>query len=110
VTYSDLLINTCTIRRFTEGAADSYGHPVKTWAAVPALTDIACRYSEPKNNEIKVGAEVLIYDLDLFMNDVDITVQDRVVLSSETYEILGVKDRQNGTGVHHKELAIRTIR
>jgi hypothetical protein len=108
LSYSDLLINTCTVRRFTEGAADAYGNPVKTWA--DHLTDIACRYSEPKNNEIKVGAEVLIYDLDLFLEDVDVTVQDRVVLDSETYEILGVKDRQNGSGVHHKELAIRTVR
>lgn len=108
MSYTDLLINTATTRRFTEGAADGYGNPVKTWAN--NLVDEPCRYSEPKNNEIKVGAEVLIYDLDLFMNDVDITVQDKVVLNSETYEILGVKDRQDGTGKHHKELAIRTVR
>lgn len=110
MSFDGLLINTATVRRFTEGAADSYGNPVKTWADVVGLIDIPCRYSEPKNNEIKVGAEVLIYDLDLFLNDVVVTVQDRVILNSETYEILGVKDRQDGTGKHHKELAIRTVR
>jgi hypothetical protein len=108
VSYTDLLINTATIRRFTVGAQDAYGNPVKTWAN--HLVNQPCRYSEPKNNEIKVGAEVLIYDLDLFMNDVDVTAQDRVVLNSETYEILGVKSRQNGTAAHHKELAIRTVK
>lgn len=108
MTYTSLLINICDVTRFTEGAADDYGIPVKTWAV--HLDDEPCRYSEPKNNEIKVGAEVLIYDLDLFLGDVDVTVQDRVVLNSETYEILGVKDRQDGISSHHKELAIRTVR
>lgn len=108
MTYDTLLINSCDIERYTTGAADDYGHPAKTWAV--HLDDEPCRYSEPKNKEIKVGAEVLIYDLDLFMNDVDVTVQDRVVLNSETYEILGVRDRQDGTGKHHKELAIRTVK
>lgn len=107
MSYTSLLINTCTIRRYTEGAQDAYGNPSRTWA--DHLTDEACRWSEPKNNEIKVGAEVLIYDLDLFLGDVDVTVQDRVVLDSVTYEILGVKDRQDGAGNHHKELAIRTV-
>ena len=107
MSFDSLLINTCTIRRYTTGAQDGYGNPVKTWA--DHLVNQPCRYSEPKNNEIKVEKEVLIYDLDVFLNDVDVTVQDRVVLNSETYEILGVKDRQDGTGKHHKELAIRTI-
>ena len=108
MSYDSLLINTCTVRRFTEGAQDAYGKPVLTWA--DHLVGQACRWSEPKNNEIKVGAEVLIYDLDLFLKNIDITVQDRVVLSTETYEVLAVKDRQNGTGTHHKECAIRTVR
>ncbi len=103
--YVDLLINTCTTRRFTEGAADGYGNPAKTWAN--NLVDIACRWSEPKNNEIKIGAEVVIYDLDLFLGDVDITTQDRVVIAGSTYEVFGVKPRQDGTGGHHKECQIR---
>jgi hypothetical protein len=108
LSYTSLLINTCTIQRYVAGAQDAYGTPVKAWA--DHLVDEPCRYSEPKNNEIKVGAEVLIYDLDLFMNNIDVTVQDRAVLNGETYEILGVKDRQDGSGAHHKELAIRTVR
>ena len=108
MSYSTLLINTCDVMRNTPGLADGYGQPTASWDV--HLDDEPCRYSEPKNNEIKVGAEVLIYDLDLFLGDVDVTVQDRVVLNGGTYEILGVKNRQNGAIVHHKELAIRTVR
>lgn len=105
--YTDLLINTCTIRRFTEGAADVYGNPVKTWA--DHLTDEPCRWSTPKHTEIKVGAEVVIADLQLFLEDVDVDEQDRVVLDSATYEVLSVVDRQNGVGNHHKEAYLRRV-
>lgn len=108
MSYTALLINTCTIRRYTEGALDTYGIPTRTWA--DHLVDESCRWSEPKNNEIKVGAEVLIYDLDLFLDDVDITIEDRVVISGDKYEVLGVKPRQDGTGAHHKECQIRIVK
>jgi hypothetical protein len=108
MTFATLLINQCDILRFAAGAQDAYGNPVKTWNVLH--DDEPCRYSEPKNNEIKVGIEVLVYDLDLFLEDIDITVQDRVILNIQTYEILGVKSRQDAVGAHHKELAIRTVK
>jgi hypothetical protein len=108
LSYDDLLINTCTIQRYTEGAIDNSGRPARAWA--DHLADEPCRWSKPKNNEIRIGAEVLVYDLDLFVGDIDVTNQDRVVLDSETYEILGVKDRQDISAAHHKELAIRVVR
>lgn len=108
MSFADLLINTCTTRRFTEGAADDYGNPVKTWAN--NLVDQPCRWSYPKNTEVKIGAEVVIVDLQLFMNDVDVIVQDRIVLNTETYEVLSVLDRQDGVGDHHKELLLRLVR
>jgi len=109
MSYTSLLINTATTQRKHPGAIDAYGTPAPGWAN--ELVNEPCRYSEPKNNEIKVGAEVLIYDLDLFMLDVDVTVQDRVILNGDTYEILGVKSRQDSSTVsHHKELAIRVVK
>lgn len=107
MSYTSLLINTCTIRRFTEGAADSYGNPVKTWAN--HLVNQACRWSYPKNHEIKIGAEVVIFDRQLFLQDIDVTESDRVVLGADTYEILSVVDRQDGAGDHHKEAFLRRV-
>ena len=43
MSYTTLLINTCSVYRYTTAGVDAYGKPVETWAAVPALTDIACR-------------------------------------------------------------------
>jgi len=109
VSYTSLLINTCTIRRFTEGAADNYGNPTKTWA--DHLVDEPCRWSTPSNREVKVGAEVVLADLQLFLGaDTDITEQDRVVLGGETYEVLSAYDRQNGTANHHVECMMRTVK
>ena len=108
MSYASLLINTCTTRRFTEGVADNYGVPVKTWAN--NLVSIACRWSTPKNNEVKVGAEVVLADLQLFLGDVDITEQDRVVISTKTYEVLSVVPRQDSVGGHHKECMIRVVK
>ncbi len=109
MSYASLLINTCTVWRFTPGAQDAYGNPVKTWAAIH--TNIACRWSTPVNREIKVGAEVVIADLQLFLlGGVDITEQDRVVLDGKTYEVLSAADRQNGTANHHVECFLRVVK
>ena len=108
MTFATLLIDTCTVRRFTEGAQDAYGIPAKTWAN--HLVDEPCRVSTPTGIEIKVGAEIVIADLLLFIGDVDVTEQDRIVLNTITHEILLVKDRQNGVGSHHKECYLRTVR
>ena len=109
MSYLSLLINTCTTRRFPAGGAqDSYGTPAKTWADF--LVGIPCRWSTPSNREIKVGAEVVLIDLILFVNDVDITVQDRVVILGVTYEILAVIPRQDSIGGHHKECLLRVVK
>ena len=98
--YTDLLIQTCTIRRYTDGGTDSYGNPIKTWA--DHLTK-ACRLVAGAGKEIKVGTEVVVSNHRLFLEDVDIIERDRVAIGTETYEVVLVSDRQNGTGVHHKE-------
>ena len=108
MSYADLLINTCTVSRYTEGAADAYGNPARTWA--DHLTDIDCRWSTPVNREVKVGAEVVLADLQLFLNDVDITEHDRVAISTVTYEVLSVVERQDSATSHHKECFLRTVK
>ncbi len=121
MSFNDLLINTCTIKRFTEGAQDAYGIPAKTWADI--VVDEPCRWSYPTNREVKVGAEVVIADLQLFLDsDAEITEQDRVLMNNDgsfpyffpiifsvTYEVISVANKQDGTGHHHLECLLRAI-
>jgi hypothetical protein len=63
-----------------------------------------------KGREILIGAEVVIADYTLFIDDIDITEQDRVIIGSVTYEVLLVGTRQDSTSGHHKECFMRTVR
>lgn len=108
MSYESLLVNTCDVLRFAAGAQDAYGQPAKAWAILH--NDEPCRWSTPKNREVKVGAEVVIADLQLFLGDVDITAQDRVILNGLTYEVLSAADRQDGVGNHHKECFLQVVK
>ena len=108
MTFETLLINECDILRFTEGEADDYGIPAKTWAVLH--NDEACRYVSGKGTEIKVGQEVVIIYDELFVGDIDVTEQDRVVYDSLTYQIVSVVPRQDGIGDHHKHLYLEIVR
>ena len=108
MSYTGLLISTCTVRRYTEGPIDDYGHPTEVWA--DHLADEPCRLSASSGREITIGAEVVIADYKLFLGDVDITEQDRVVLDAVTYQVLLVTNRQNGTADHHKEVYLQVVR
>jgi hypothetical protein len=108
MSYSSLLINICTIQRNTPGAQDAYGQPTASWAN--HLVDESCRIMGTSGREIKVGAEVVVADYKLFLDDVDVTEQDRVVLGSVIYEMLLVQRIQNGTGGHHRECFLRVVR
>lgn len=108
MSYTSLLINICTVERFAEGATNGYGTPAKTWP--DHLVDEACRLQAGVGIEVKVGAEVVIANYKLFLGDVDITEQDRVVIDSDTYEVLFVSDKQDGVDAHHKECLMRITR
>ena len=108
MSYTSLLINTCTVRRNTPGVANAYGYPTPSWADY--LTDQACRIQDAKGKEILVGAEVVVADYKLFLQDIDITEQDRVVISAVTYEVLMVTDKQDSATTHHKECYLKTVR
>ena len=117
MSFTSLLIGTCTIERYTTGAADAYGTPAKTWA--DHLVDEPCRLmagsraigsAAGAGGEILVGAKLVVADYILFIEAVDITEQDRVVSGGVTYEILTVADRADGMASHHKEVYLKTVR
>ena len=117
MSFTSLLISTCTVERYTTGVADAYGTPVKTWT--DHLTDQACRFmagsraigsAAGAGGEILIGAKLVVADYIMFIGDVDITEQDRVVSGGVTYEILMVADRADGIASHHKEVYLKTVR
>ncbi len=108
MTFSSLLIGECTIQRYTEGAADDYGHPAKTWTNLH--DDEPCRHVSGKGREVKVGQEVVIIYDELYVGDIDVIVQDRVVIDTETYQVVDVLFRQDGIGDHHKQLFLEIVK
>ncbi len=110
--YLDLLIQSCTIQEDLGGATDNYGNVAEDWQT---LSTQDCRIQPVMGRqgagvEIRRGAEVVIAEYVLYLNDVDVTEQDRILLETVVYEILLVKRPQNGVGVHHRELFLRTVR
>ncbi len=105
--YLDLLIDSCIIQRDIGGAADNYGNLGEDWQT--HLTE-DCLLQPAKGREIIVGAEVVIADYKLFLDDVDVTEQDRILMDAVVYQILLVEDQWNGVGSHHRELWLRTVR
>lgn len=108
MSFESLLIDTCTVKRFSEAGEDDYGQPTGAWN--DHLTDEPCRLGASSGREVKFGAEVVIADYRLFIGDVDITEQDRVVVDGITYEVLLVLSRKDGIGDHHKECFMRLVR
>ncbi len=95
---------------------DAYGLPEKVWGLANDLDDVPCRLMAITGIELKVGVAIVIADYKLFLGDVTISEQDRVWVYAGTikgwalYEILLVKDIQDGTDSHHKECLCRTAR
>ena len=103
------MINTCTVQRYTEGGVDDYGIPTPIWD-LAYLENEPCRLTSGSGREIKVGAEVVIADYKLFLGDVNITEQDRVVIGAITYEILLVQNYADHIDDHHKQCWMRVVR
>ena len=119
MSFSSLLIHTCDIGRLSQGAVDDYGFKAKTWLPLTYTTQ-PCRLVPTGGREVKVGAEVMISNWKLFVdNSVVVTEQDRVsnvllastggIVNSSTFEILLVQPRSNGIGEHHLELALQEV-
>jgi len=108
MTFENLLINTCDVEHFTEGIVSDYGIPAKTWT--PTYEDEPCRHVHGKGTEIKVGQEVVIAYDELFVGDIAITEQDRVIIDTVTYQVLAVVVRQDDRGTHHKHCFLEVVR
>ena len=119
MSFASLLIHTCDIGILTQGVADGYGTPAKTWPTV-GHTSVACRLMSTSGREIKVGAEVMISDWKLFVDTTEvIDEQDRVsniklastgvVVDSSTFEVLMVQPRSDGVTGHHKECFLQKV-
>lgn len=108
MSFGNLLINTCDIERFTEGVADSYGIPAKTWTVLH--DDEPCRHVFGQGREVRIGQEVVIVYDQLFVGDIDITEQDRVIIDTGTYQVLAVVLRQDSFGSHHKHLYLEIVK
>jgi len=108
MTYDSLLIHTCDIERFTEGAISDYGIPAKTWTAIHE--DEPCRHVSGNPREIRIGQEVVIVSDQLFVGDIDITEQDRVIIDTVTYQVLSVIFREDDLGAHHKECFLEVVK
>lgn len=107
MTYSSLLVNTCTTERYTSVNNDAYGQPIKLW--VDYLIDEPCRISYPRGRQIQRETEIVPVEAVLFMDDVDVTEHDRVTVDTILYEILFVARLQDGTDNHHKELSLKRV-
>ena len=110
MTFATLLISSCTIRRYTDGAADAYGNTAKVWA--DHLTAEPCRLSYPKGRfqrQIQRGTEIVPVDTVLYIDDVDVTEHDQIIIDGNTWEILFVATLQDGTADHHLELSMKRV-
>lgn len=119
MSYATLLIHLADIKRYTpDGGTDAYGNPTGAWGNI--YTDEPCRLVSKSGREIKVGAEVVISDWQLFIDDsVTVTEQDRIdnirlvstgaVIDSATFEILLVQMRSDSIDAHHYELALQKV-
>ena len=118
MSFDSLLIHTCDIGSLTQGDADAYGTPAKTWPVT--YEGEPCRLVSTTGKEIKVGAEVVISDWKLFVaGDVEVDEQDRVsnillastggTVDDSTFEVILVQPRSDGISQHHKELALQKV-
>ena len=106
--FRNLLINTCTVQRYVPGVADAYGAPARAW--VDFLIDQPCRLSSPSGRQVQASTEVVPVDAILFIEEVDVTEADRVVVDDISWEILFVAPLQDGVGGHHLELGLRRVK
>lgn len=112
--FVDLLFQTCTIKRHSVDTYDQYGNPEYLWSNY--LTNVPCRLNSSGGREVKIGAEVMVADYDLFLSkdgdgyDADVTEQDVVVIDSIAYQILLVEAFYQRASYHHKKALLRMVR
>lgn len=118
MSFETLLIHTCDISLLEQGDQDAYGTPAKTYTLT--YESEPCRLIPTKGREIKIGAEVVISDWKLFVDNlVNVDEQDQVsnillastggTVDDSTFEIILVQIRSDGIGGHHRSLALQKV-
>jgi len=105
MSYTGLLNETCDVESFATPTFDDYGQPNKVWTG----TTVDCRMMSTKGREITVGLQVVISDWTLFVEDIAVTEQDRILYDGDYYNILLVSPRMGFAAEHHKELNLSKV-
>jgi len=104
----NLLSQTCTIQRETATGADAHNMPTYTWANY--ATGVACRLQSARARYEGDDMQGAIGEFTLFLGpDQDITISDRVVFGSRTFEVEDVNEVYGLSGVNHLEVALRGV-
>ena len=109
MSFEDLLVHICDIQRFTVTGSDAHGNPQKTWAdTYPAQ---ACRVGKMNGRTLWDGAQLEMIDLMLYVPDIDITEEDRVIWEGQTFKVLLVDHvADSTTNHHHKEVSLQQLK
>jgi len=114
MSFTDLLFQTCTIKRHSVDSYNDYGNPEYLWSNY--LVNVPCRINSNEGREIKTGAEVMIADYQLYLSKdvdgcvVDITEQDVIVIDGIAYQVLLVEAFHQEDSYHHKKALLQMIR
>jgi hypothetical protein len=110
MSFAGLLINSLTVKRWTNGIADTYGNPTKTAVVPDPYIGAPCRISYPRGRQVQQGTEVVPVDAVLFTEILTVTEADKAEVDGVLYDILFVADLQNGTADHHLEISLARVK
>ena len=106
MSYTGLLNDTCDIEDFTS-VADAHNQPTKTWATKHGATP--CRMTSTKGDEIHIRLQVMVSYWKLFIENIAVTEQDRVLFGGDYYNILLVQPCIGYAATHHMELNLEKV-
>ena len=102
-----LLIQTCTIQ--SKSLAVSGYEQVPSWSNV--ATGVACRHEIPTNVSIRDSEYRKNTDDDLFFFAPATVISrgNRIILGSNTFDVINVSEVLDSVGVHHLEVTARAV-
>lgn len=106
-TYSDMLIQTCTIRRRISGSQDEWGIPSESLTTISTTTKGLIQQKRETLDIDKRGQSIISTHLGFFsVGDFPI-VDDFVVLDGVTYYVISV---DNTLQTHHVEVLLKLVK
>ncbi|MCG3197089.1 MAG: hypothetical protein GHCLOJNM_01573 [bacterium] len=100
-----LLVNTCTIRTFSQTSTDGYGDPTGTWSEATEACSL-----QPRGGREGVSPDrAVVGEHDLYLGPgATITEQSQVVVGGRVYDVVNVMDPA-GRG-HHVHAVLKEVR